>query len=58
MNLVDCYVTEVKDEPYEAYGKWWLPVLADSYGHVSETTIMCETEEEADAIAQGHHFLA
>lgn len=58
MNLVDCYVTEILGEPVLKYGRWFLPVKADSYGRESETELMFDTEAEARSVKIGHHFLA
>lgn len=58
MNLVDCYVTRVLSEPYEAYNKWWVLVEYDSWGRLAQTTVMCDTEEEAERVDVGYHFLA
>lgn len=58
MNLVDCYVTEVIGEPYEAYGKWWRKVKYDSYGRISESELMFSTKQEAKQVQVGHQFLA
>lgn len=57
MNTVDCYVTEVLSAPYEAYGKWWVRVEAESWGRLQETTLMFNTEEEAKQVAIDYHFL-
>ena len=58
MNLVDCYVTEVIGEPYEAYGKGWRKVKYDSYGRISESELMFSTKQEAEQVQVGHQFLA
>ncbi|MCM2310306.1 MAG: hypothetical protein NDI84_02785 [Steroidobacteraceae bacterium] len=58
MNLVDCYVKEVTSEPYEAHGKWWVDVVASSWGRDSTTNVMCQTREAAEEIKVGYHFLA
>jgi hypothetical protein len=57
MNLVDAYVTEILDQPYEMYGKWWLEVVADIYGREGESKLMFNTREEAENVIVGHHFL-
>jgi hypothetical protein len=57
MNLVDCYVTKVNGEPVKKYDKWFVPVIANSYGRDFETEIMCDTEEEAKTVIVGYHFL-
>jgi hypothetical protein len=58
MNLVDCVVVEVLGWPHEAHGKWWIPVCYDSWGRVSETKLMFDSEAEALAVSVGHQFLA
>jgi hypothetical protein len=57
MNLVDAYVTKLNGVPKFKYGKWFVPVSANSYGVPMETEIMCDTEDEAKAICVGHKFL-
>jgi len=58
MNLCDCYVKEILSTPYEAYGKWWVKVIYESWGTYSESTLMFSTQEEALGVQLGHHFLA
>lgn len=58
MNLVDCFVTKVLTTPYEKYGRWWVGVEYDSWGHISKSEIMLNTEAEANAVDIGHKFLA
>lgn len=38
MNLIDNYVLEILSDPYFNH-LWCVNVVADSYGHVSETTV-------------------
>jgi hypothetical protein len=57
MNLIDGYVTEILDQPHEAYGKFWLEVRYESWGHESESKLMFNTREEAENVVVGHHFL-
>lgn len=57
MNLVDAVVTKVLSEPYLLYNKYWfVDVEHNCYGQVSETNIMCSTEEDAKAIKVWHKF--
>lgn len=56
MNLLDAWVTELYGSPYNAYGKWWVPVYADCEGVEISTKIMCNTKEEADKISVGYKF--
>jgi hypothetical protein len=58
MNLIDMYVVEVIGEPYEAYGRWLVKVKADGWGHVSESTVMCRTLEEAENVKPGFVYQA
>lgn len=58
MNLVDCCVTEIIGEPYEAYGKWWQKVRYESWGAPSTSELMFSTKAEAKSVVIGHHFLA
>lgn len=59
MNLIDSTVKSVLSEPYQEYDKWWVKVQAqDDYSDTpTETTIMCQTEEQAKAVTVGHRFL-
>lgn len=57
MNLIDCSVTKVVGDPYQAYGKWWVKVIADAYGRPMETSLYFATEEEAKAITVGYKFV-
>lgn len=58
MNLVDCYVVEVVSEPTYLYDKWWIDVIANSYGGNFKTKLMFETKEECLNINKWHHFLS
>lgn len=57
MNLTEHFVTEVKSEPYFKYG-WCVDVLADSWGNVQPTTVICTTEDEAKNVKPGYKFEA
>jgi hypothetical protein len=57
MNLVDCVVVEVLGTPIETHGMWKLPVLYNSWGHVSDTFIYAKSEEEALNIKAGYEFV-
>lgn len=54
MNLIEAVITEILSKPYEVYGKYWVDVKIDAYGHESETTIMFYTWEAADSVKVGH----
>lgn len=54
MNLIDAKVVEVIREPYAAYGRVWVEVRVTAYGRESETTIMCNTFEEAKGVKPGY----
>ena len=56
MNLIDAVVTQVLRKPYFKYNYWFVDVEYNSYGQVSETNIMCSTEETAKAIKVGYTF--
>lgn len=59
MNLIEMCVTEVLSKPYQLAGSYWnVDVLADGYGHISETTVYCKTLEEAEAVSVGYEFLS
>lgn len=58
MNMIDCTVVRVTSEPYEAYGRWWVDVIANSWGTVQPTYVMCDTLDAAKAIKPGFTFLA
>ena len=57
MNLVDGVVTQVKSDPYEMYGKWFLEVEYSSWGTPGTTNLMFDTRREALAVFPGHRFL-
>jgi hypothetical protein len=57
MNLVDAYVVEILDQPHKLYGKWFLEVRYDSWGGLSDHSLMFNTKEEAENVVVGHHFL-
>ena len=38
MNLVDCYVTEIIDEPYFQYDFWWQKVKYNAHGREATTS--------------------
>lgn len=57
MNLTEHYVTEVLEVKFK-FGRWFVEVLADSYGRVDAGLIMCYTEEEARAISVGYKYYA
>lgn len=58
MNLVDCKVEEVISEPYYQYNSWFVNVMTNSWGHISEGTIMFKTKEEALDVKPGYVFQA
>jgi hypothetical protein len=47
MNVIDAYVTRVLGPPYKRWNKWWVQVECDSYGVISENTLMFNSEFEA-----------
>jgi hypothetical protein len=56
MNLIDLHVVEVIGEPYEAYGKYWVKVLANGEGHIAPGTVMCNSLEDAQKVKPGYVF--
>jgi hypothetical protein len=56
MNTTEHYVTEVLGLPYKLYDRWWVKVLANSYGHIEENTIMCKDQEHALSIKVGYKY--
>lgn len=58
MNLLDCYVTEVLGDPYEAYSRWWVKVKYECEMHISKSEVMCSSYENALKVGVGYHFLA
>ena len=56
MNLIDAVVTQVLSKPYFKYNYWFVDVEYNCYGQVSETNIMCSTEESAKAVKVGYTF--
>ncbi|MFW5847438.1 MAG: hypothetical protein ACOCVF_00770 [bacterium] len=57
MNLADFYVTEIKSVPFCEYDRWWLKVKAITYGVESEHVLMFNTEEQANNVEIGYHFM-
>ena len=53
MNLLEAEIVMVKSLPYYKYDKWWVDVDYNCYGKVSKTSVMRETEEEANRISVG-----
>lgn len=58
MNLLECYVTKVKSNPFESHGKWWVEVDYECYGRQSNTQIMFNTKKEAEKVKEGFEFLS
>ena len=58
MNLIDNYVTEILGKPYYQFNKYWLQVMADGYGRISEHTLMFNTLKEVESVTIGYKFLA
>jgi hypothetical protein len=58
MNVCDCYVTEVVGAPYQAYGRYWVPVKYDCWGCIEQTDVMWASEDEAGKVGVGYCFLA
>lgn len=61
MNLVDCFVTKVLDEPLllNSYGKdfWTIKVEYDCYGSIQNTTLFFKTKKEVEEVKEGYKFL-
>lgn len=57
MNHIDAEVVKVVGGVYYQYGKWWINVIATSWGRESEHTIMLDTQAEAEAVKPGYKFL-
>lgn len=59
MNTVDAKVISISDEgPWQAFGKWWVTVDANAWGHSFTHDLMFNTLEEAQAVEVGQTFLA
>ena len=58
MNVCDCYVVELIGEPYKLYDRWWQKVKYESWGSISEHTLMFSSRESAEKVQVGDHFLA
>jgi hypothetical protein len=56
MNTTLHIVTEIMGEPYTMYGKWFVRVLADSYGRVSEDIMMFDSEKAAKGVFGGYRY--
>lgn len=57
MNMIDLIVVRVLSEPREAYGKWWVDVVASAWGTESKNTVMLQTREEAESVKPGFKFM-
>lgn len=57
MNEIDFVVESVVSDPLYEYGKWWVSVIAESYGRSSVMKIMCNTLDEAKQNDIGYEFL-
>lgn len=58
MNLLDCYVTEIIEEPYFEFGFWWQKVKYESYGIAGETSLYHKNKEFFETIRIGFKFLS
>ena len=56
MNTIEHYVTEVLGEPYTMYNKWFVKVMANSYGRISDDILMFDTEEAAKYVFVGYKY--
>jgi hypothetical protein len=59
MNLIDLYVTEIIGKPYQVYGipdRWFVRVMADGYGTIAQSTVMCDSLENAQKVGPGFVF--
>lgn len=53
MNSLDACVTEVTSPPYQRYNKWWVEVTYTCWGSPGITSVMCNSEEEANKVVKG-----
>ena len=58
MNLIEHVVEEVLGAPHEKYGKWFVSVISNSWGHKDYSNVMVNTKEEAEAIKPGYTYEA
>ena len=59
MNLIDLHVVEVIGKPYQVYGipcKWWVRVMANGCGTISQSTVMCDSLEDTEKVLPGYVF--
>lgn len=56
MNTIEHYVTAILGEPYTMYGKYFVKVLANSYGRISEDIMMFDTEKAAKGVFVGYRY--
>lgn len=63
MNLLESVVVDVLGPPKfhswddGAVTCWTVPVRADCYGHLYDTEVLAQTEEEARKVKEGHVWL-
>lgn len=63
MNLIDCYVTKILSNPFPRYNRfnnttyWIVNVEYNSYGVISNTELLFNTQEDALKVKIGYHFL-
>lgn len=56
MNTIEHVVTAILGEPYTMYGKYFVKVLANSYGRVSEDIMMFDSEKAAKGVFVGWRY--
>lgn len=56
MNLLECHITKMIDEPFFKYGFWWQKVEFDSHGVIGETKLFAKYVEDFKTLTIGFKF--
>ena len=56
MNEVEHTVTEVLEGPHYRGGYWYVRIMADAWGHVTETFLTYKKKETAEKVCVGFKF--
>lgn len=57
MNLINATAVKILSPVYLQYGRYWVKVECESYGRVSENTLMFDSEESAKSVTIGYECL-
>lgn len=56
MNKTNCIVTKIIEKPHLEFNKYFMRVEFESYGVISETTLMFDYKDQADKVNIGYKF--